>query len=86
MRQIDFRKRERMTRAEFAARIGVSQPCVWRYEVVGRVPSSDVMKRIMAEFPEIDIRTYHEGAPNPDRQVRRRRKRQTETLSVAAAE
>lgn len=86
MRQIDFRKSAGMTRAEFAARIGVSQPCVWRYEVVGRVPSSEVMKRIMAEFPDIDIRTYHEGVPNPDRQIRHRRKRQTETLSAAAAE
>ena len=46
MKQIDFRTSRGLSRAQFAALIGVSEVTVWRYEN-GRIPQWDVLKMII---------------------------------------
>lgn len=77
MKQIDVRKRHKLSRLEFAKRIGVSQAAVWRYEIAGRVPDPGVMRTIIKEFPAIDIASYY-VQPEPGRTIHRRRKRKSE--------
>jgi DNA-binding transcriptional regulator YdaS (Cro superfamily) len=46
MRLADFLSQERMTATEFAAKVGVSQPCMSRYLAGQRRPAPEIINRI----------------------------------------
>lgn len=44
------RLRSGLSQADFAARIGFSQPTIWRIEAGTRIPDAQMLKAIVEEF------------------------------------